>query len=269
MEITLQEYGNHLKHEELAAASIRKYMLDARQFDTWRGERDISKGLTMEYKAHMQEKEFKPATLHSKIISLNKYLAFMGEDSAAVKNIKVQNQGLSENVLSQNDYDRMLRQANSKGTARDVLMLEALLRTGVRVSELQCFTVEALQAGYMTIDNKGKIRKVAISKNLEKQAKAYIKDEGITGGAIIQNAQGQPLSRNYIYKRIKYLAGQARIKLAKAYPHSIRHLFARNYLARNGNNAAIQLANILGHESLETTRIYVALSIDEARATMD
>lgn len=263
----LEDYEDALHKEELAPATISKYISDAAAFISWADGRDICKGLTIEYKDYITGK-WATSTANNKIITLNKYLKFLGLEDCTVKNIQIQPAGL-DNVLSDNDYARMLRQAEGKGTHRDYLMLEALYRTGIRVSELEFFTVEALKAGYMNVDNKGKLRKVPISKTLEKQARAYLKEAGITSGPIIVNRNGEPLGRSYIFKRIKYLAGQARIKKAKAYPHSIRHLFAKNYLARNGQNAAIQLADILGHSSLETTKIYVRLSVEEARATMD
>lgn len=264
----LKEYEAELVRNELAKSTISKYISDTRQFIEWLEGREPSKELTIEYKQTIQGKYESAATVNSKIITLNKFLRFIGAEEYTVKNIRVQAQGL-DNVLSQSDYDRILRQADKKGTERDILMLEALYRTGIRVSELEQFTVEAVKAGVIEADNKGKQRKVPISKTLEKQAKDYIKHQGIKTGSIILNREGQPLSRNYIYRRLKWLAGQARVKKAKAYPHSIRHLFAKNYLARNGQNAAIQLAALLGHGSLETTKIYTRLSVDEARATMD
>lgn len=265
---SLENYKQNLIDMELSKATISKYISDVQQLIDYADGKEINKDLTIEYKDHLKnDLERESSTINSKIISINKYLKFTGNDEATLKNIRVQTREL-DNVLTQNDYDRMLRRADKKGTDRDVLMLEALYRTGVRVSELQFFTVEALKQGYILADNKGKIRKVPISSTLDKQARRYVKDHDIKSGSIILNKYGDPLSRNYIFKRIKWLAGQARIKKAKAYPHSIRHLFAKQWLERNGDRVT-QLADILGHDSLDTTRIYTKQTIEEARETME
>jgi len=264
----LTEYKNHLIDDELSNATINKYMADVKQLIKYADDREINKDLTIEYKDYLKnDLNQKSSTINSKIISINKYLKFIGNEEATLKNVRVQAREL-DNVLTQNDYDRILRQAKDKGTGRDIIMLETLLRTGLRVSELQFFTVEALKQGYILVHNKGKERRVPISKTLDKQARQYLMDNPAGPGSIITNQRGEPLSRNYIFKRIKWLAGQARIKKAKAYPHSIRHLFAKNWLDRNGDRVT-QLADILGHDSLNTTRIYTKQTIDEARNTME
>ncbi|HZK42422.1 MAG TPA: tyrosine-type recombinase/integrase [Clostridia bacterium] len=264
----LRQYTADLEKKELAPATVRKYEADAAAFIEWADGREVDKGLAIAYKDHLKAKGFQTSTINNKIVTLNRFLKAAGLEDHAVKNIRVQTRGL-ENVMTQTDFDRIMRQAKRKGTARDVFMLEALYRTGLRVSELQFLTVDSLQAGFILVDNKGKQRKVPISPTLAKLARAYMKKAGITRGPLIVNRQGDPLSRGFIFKRLKWLAGQARVKLARAYPHSIRHLFAKNWLERNGAGRSLQLADILGHSSLETTRLYTRLTVSEARATMD
>lgn len=265
---TINDYKKSLIENELSPRTIEKYIRDAKTFIDWIEEEaePISKALTIKYKQELKEK-YALSTANNKIVTLNKYLKYIGLEDETVKIIRVQSKEIAE-YISQTDYDRILRQAKSKGTSRDVVMLEIFYNTGLRVSELEFLTVEALNQGYITIDNKGKVRTVPIVTSLKNLLKDYIKANNIKTGSIILNRDGEPLSRYMIFNRIKYLAGQARVKKSKAYPHSIRHLFAKNWLARNGNNV-LQLADILGHESLETTRLYTKLDIHETRKTME
>src|SRR5699024_5193842 len=144
-----------------------------------------------------------PNTVNNKIIILNKYLAYQGLDSFKLKQVKQQVNHNTDNVMTDTDFNRILRQAEQKGTSRDKVMLLSLYYTGLRVSELEFLTVESVKKGYITVKNKGKIRKVPIAKKLDKELKAYVKEQGIEKGAIILNKNNEPLSRNYIFKRLK------------------------------------------------------------------
>lgn len=263
----LDQYKEYLKDQELSSNTINKYLKDIKQFEEFKQDQEYTKDLIIDYKKELAKK-YKTSTVNNKIIIINKYLKWLDLEDLTVKQVKEQNKGSLDNVLTQTDFNRIYRQAESKGTDRDKIMLNALLFTGLRVSELDFLTVEALKAGSITVNNKGKIRQVPITNQLSKQLKAYIKANNIETGPIILNNQGKPLSRNYVFKRLKWLGGQARVKKDKVYPHSIRHLFAKNWLAKNKNNV-LQLADILGHSSLETTRIYTKLNTDELRATME
>lgn len=267
--INLEEYKQELIEDELAPSTIKQYISTLRQLNKFlevNNYRLDKKGL-IEYK-DLLEAKYKPNTINTKIIIVNKYLEDIGQAELQLKQIRVQNNHNLDTVLSENDYSRILRQAEQKGTSRDYVMLQAFYYTGLRVSELEFLTVEALRKGYIVVNNKGKIRRVPIANRLKKILNDYIQEEGIDQGSIIRNREGEALSRSYVFKRVKYLAGQARVKKSKAYPHSIRHLFAKQWLKSNGNNY-LQLADILGHSSLETTRIYSRMNIDEARKTID
>lgn len=264
----LEQYSKHLEDEELAINSIEKYLRDAEELEDFIGNKEISKEIVRDYKNNLRDdNNYKTSTINSKIISINKYLKFLSRDDLTVNNIRVQD--TPPNSLTNKEYERVIRQAKTKGTPRDVLMLELLYNTGLRVSEMKFFTVEAVKAGVMEIDNKGKRREVPINSRLSKQAKVYIKNNKLSSGSILLSRTGKPMDRTLVYKRIQYLGGQARgIKKEKLHPHSIRALFSKNYLAKP-SNTAIQLANILGHSSLQTTRRYVALNINETRETME
>ena len=173
-----------------------------------------------------------------------------------------------DNVLNFNEYERILRMATTRNKPRTKAIILILYYTGVRVSEIEFLTVAALRKGYIDIDNKGKHRRIPITRKLSNELKQFIKDEGITDGYIIRNSRGESLSRSQIFKDLKWIGGQARVKKAKVYPHSFRHLFAKQWLKHNNNNV-LALADILGHSSLETTRIYTTLSTDEQRDTIN
>lgn len=264
----LGEYKKDLKLKELAPNTIKKYMFDIEQFIKYLNKKqikDIDKQDLIDYKGQLKDK-YKISTTNSKLISLNVYLKYLGLEDWTLKQLKEQST-VPNNLMQQSDYNRILRQAKQKGNDRDVLMLQALYLTGLRVSELRFLTVKSLEDGYITVSNKGKTRLVPITNKLKSLAVAYIDEHDIKDGPIIRNKNGQSLSRIYIYRRIQYLAGQARVSLKKAHPHNIRHLFAKQWVKRNNGNIT-QLADILGHANLETTRIYLRLTVDEARKTM-
>lgn len=278
VEIKLRDYKKELENQQLSDNTIKTYLREASDLenflkDTKRDKADMIeyidylKALTVKDKKAGARPKYKLVTINNKIVQINKYLKFIGEEDKTLKEFKIQTTDAVESMTN-NDFKRMYKQAQEKGTDRDQLMLQVLYRTGLRVSEISYFTVEAVKAGYMQVYNKGKYRIVGIPKTLAKQAKEYITKHNIKSGSIILNRNGQPLGRNYVFKRIKYLGGQARIKLDKVYPHSIRHLFAKN-MARDKNINPLQLADILGHSSISTTRGYTALSIDEVKKIMD
>lgn len=264
----LRQFKTYLEDEELASNSIEKYLRDAEELEAYIDDRDYTKDLIREYKANLKNNtDYKISTINSKITSINKYLKFLDREDLAVNNIKVQKNHTDS--LTNIEYERIYRQAQEKGTPRDELMLELLYNTGIRVSEMKFFTVEAVKKREMEIYNKGKVRSVPINSRLNKIAKQYIKDNDIKSGSILLSQRGKPMDRTLVYKRIQFLGGKARgIKKDKLHPHSIRALFSKNYLAKAGNTP-IQLADILGHSSLETTRRYTSLSTNEARETME
>lgn len=158
--------------------------------------------------------------------------------------------------------------ADKKGRVREKVIMQIFYYTGIRVSELEFVTVEALKRGYIDIKSKGKHRQVPINTKLKKILKDYIKSEGITEGYIIRTRNGNLVSRSDIHKNLKWIGGQARVKKDKVYPHSFRHLFAKQWLKMNNNNILV-LADILGHNSFNTTRMYTTLGLNEIRDTIN
>lgn len=264
--MNIEEYKRELCNRELSESTIKKYIKDVTDFLHYAGDKEVTQEILIKYKKHMIEK-FKTSTVNTKITIINNFLEFM-EIDIKVKQEREQKKNVLDNVLSENDFDRLIRMSVTRGRPRARIVMLSLYYTGVRVSELQFLTVDALKRGYMDIENKGKHRRVPICSKLSKELKKYIKDEGITEGHIIVNARGNSLSRSYIFKELKWIGGQARVKKSKVYPHSFRHLFAKQYLTVEGNTV-LGLADVLGHSSLDTTRIYTTLSTDEQREAIN
>lgn len=264
--MNISEYERELENRELAKNTIKKYLKDVTDFLKYVGDQEVTQEKLIEYKGQLLEK-FKTNTVNTKITIINNYLSFKDMD-ISVKHERTQRSTTLDNILSETDYNRLIRMSETKGNTRARITMLSLYYTGLRVSELEFLTVAAVKKGYIDINNKGKYRRVPINKKLSKELKKFIKDEGITKGSIIINKSGDPLSRSYIFKELKYIGGQARVKKAKVYPHSFRHLFAKQWLKHNNNNVLV-LADILGHSSLETTRIYTTLSTNEQRDTIN
>jgi integrase/recombinase XerD len=268
----IDDYNNHLNNEELRPNSISKYIHDLKLLYNFLGDAELTQknliGFKKDLEAKEEQGEITKSTLNSRLISINKFLKWYGLEDATLKLLKVQTKTTLDDILSETDYNRILRMAKNRGSDRDVIILEVISNTGLRVSEIKFLTVDALKKGYMDITNKGKTRRVPIPDKLAKKLKEYIKENGIKDGYILVTRNGKPLNRSYIYTRIRWLGGQARVKKEKCHPHSLRHLFAKRWISKNGNNP-LQLADILGHSSLETTRIYTKLDTKEAKETMN
>lgn len=262
----LKEYEVELQNRELAKSTIRKYLSDISEFLKFAGDRELTKELLIEYKDFLQDR-FKVSTVNSRITILNAYLKFLEVD-LKLKHEKQQRKTSLDNVMSETDFQRLMRVAESREKIQLKYIMLSLYYTGIRISELQYLTFESLKVGYMEVENKGKRRMVPIAKKLVKELRKYCKEQGTISGIIFRTATGKPIDRANIFKQLKWIAGQARVKKAKVYPHSFRHLFAKQWLKHNNNNV-LELANILGHSSLETTRIYATLSVHEQRDTIN
>lgn len=262
----LKDYIEELNNRELSEGTKKLYLRNVKDFLNFVGDREVSQSLLIEYKQEMLKK-FKTSTVNTKIVIINNFLDFKDKD-ISVKQERVQRSNILDNVLTETDFNRLMRMAETKNKPRERLVMLIFYYTGIRVSELPFLTVEAVKKGYIDIENKGKHRRVPINNKLKKELRKYIKENNITNGSIIVNKNGEPLSRGYIFKELKWIGGQARVKKAKVYPHSFRHLFAKQWLKHNNDNV-LALADILGHSSLETTRIYTTLSTNEQRNTIN
>ena len=201
------------------------------------------------------------------LASVNSLFRFLGWSDIRVKSLKVQRQTYcaEEKELSKAEYLRLLRAAAKKPQLR--LILETICGTGIRVSELRFFTVEAVRRGAITVHCKSKIRTILLPGKLRKKLQAYAQERGISSGGIFVMRNGAPLNRSGIWARMKSLCGEARVSPGKVFPHNLRKLFARTFYRTEKDIA--KLADILGHSSIDTTRIYIMTTGTEHRRKLD
>lgn len=262
----LDDYKTELDNRELADNTKKMYLRAVKDFLEYADDEAITQSLLIDYKKELLD-QYATSTANTKITILNNFMDFLNKD-ISVNQESVQRSNILDDVLSETDFNRLIRMARTRGKERERVIMLILYYTGIRISELPNVTVEAVKNGYVDIHNKGKHRRVPINRKLSSILKEYIDDVGIESGAVIVGRSGKPLSRSYIFRELKWIGGQARVKKSKVYPHSFRHLFAKQWLRHNNNNV-MALADLLGHSSLETTRIYTTLSTDEQRDTIN
>ena len=264
----LDEFRQHLIEDEKSAATIEKYMRDLRVFKTFAGQRQISKLLTMEYK-HELEKKYAVTSANSMLAALNTFLEFAGWHDCRVKQFKVQRQTYcsEEKELSRDEYFRLVRTASRNGNERLAMIIQTICSTGIRISELEHITVEAVMQGEATVTCKGKTRKIFLVRALQKKLKAYINKKKIVSGQVFVTASGRPVSRCNIWREMKLLCRDAGVPPGKVFPHNLRHLFARVFYSIEKDIA--KLADILGHSSINTTRIYIITTGNEHKKRME
>lgn len=267
MRDNLEKYLDELRQNEKAASTIGKYRRDIEKFLDFIGEdnRQIIKDDVINYKAHLSE-AYKTASVNSYLIALNKYLEWIGAGDLKTHVIRQQQRNSLDNVMSRTDYDRVLRHAKKLDKTKIYYVMRTLAASGIRIEELKFITVEAVTKGRgcIEVNNKGKIRGIVIPPDLCKELRKYCKDNNIASGTIFHNREKTGLiDKSYLWREMKHIAGQARVNKSKVHAHSFRHLFAKTYMEANGN--VVELADLLGHSSLETTRIYTRSSSKEKR----
>jgi len=250
----LMTYEAYLESEERSAATVEKYVRNAGRFIIWLGERELSKELVVEYKATL---EGAVATVNGAISAVNSLLAFLGKSECRVKQLRVQRQTYrsEDKELTKEELHRLIRTAEEMGDYRLARAIETIAATGIRVSELRYFTVEALREREVVITNKGKTRTVMLTKDLAVKLTKYAKENGIRRGEIFVTRSGRSLARTQLWAEMKALCKRAGVEETKVFPHNLRHLFAVVYYRLHKDIA--KLADLLGHSSINTTRIYL------------
>lgn len=251
----IENFKIDLIEEEKAQATIEKYIRDILAFVKWLSGRTVEKQTVLEYKQKLIEK-YAPTSVNSVLSSLNRFFAFAEWFNCKVKSIKIQKQVFAkqERELTKKEYDRLLSAALHKDNKRLYLLMQTICSTGIRVSELKFITVEAVKAQKAIINLKGKTRSVFLPDMLCKILLRYIKEEKIKNGSVFVSKNGRPLDRCNIYHDMKKLCESANVDRSKVFPHNLRHLFARTYYSLEKDIS--RLADILGHSSVNTTRIY-------------
>lgn len=251
----IDKFKKHLTEEEKSQNTIEKYIRDVTFFMEWLCGQELTKILALEYKGKLCEK-YAPASVNAAISSLNSFFAFMEWDDIRIKTLKIQRQIFSnkDKELTKAEYERLLTAAKRRKNQRLYYLMQTICSTGIRVSELRYITTSAVKAGQAAINCKGKMRVVILPKELCKMLKAYTRENNIENGSVFVSRNGKPLDRSHIWKMLKELCETAGVSKNKVYPHSFRHLFARTYYSLQKD--IVRLADILGHSSVNTTRIY-------------
>ena len=264
----IAEFKEHLILEERSEITIEKYIRDVKAFSVYTQSADITKETVIAYKKHLQE-NYAVRSVNSMLASINSLFAFLGWHDLKVKSLKLQQQVFcpEEKELTKAEYTRLCRTAERKRNERLNLILQTIGGTGIRVSELQYITVEAVRQGEAIVNCKAKTRSVFIVKELKQKLLRYAAEQNIKSGMIFVTRTGKPISRTNIWREMKALCEEANVNPQKVFPHNLRHLFARVFYGIEKDIA--KLADILGHSSINTTRIYIISTGTEHRRRME
>lgn len=265
----ITEFAIYLKSEEKSKNTIEKYIRDVRAFAAHVGSVEITKEIVIDYKNKLLSESYAARSINSMLAAINSLFSFLGWVDLKVKSIKLQRQIYcpEEKELTKAEYMRLVNTAKLKGNKRLDLLLQTICATGIRVSELQYITVEAAKCGEAIVSLKGKTRSVFIIRQLQKKLLRYATERNISSGAIFITRSGKPMSRTNIWREMKNLCEQAGVNPQKVFPHNLRHLFARTFYSIEKDIA--KLSDILGHSSIDTTRIYIITTGDEHRRHME
>ncbi len=264
----LYSFEKYLIENEKAQATREKYMRDLRCFAEYVAGRILDKPLILEYKASL-EQSYAIRSANSMLAALNAFFRVLGWHDLCVKQFKMQKEAYcsEEKELTKAEYTALVRAAEQKKNERLSLVIQTICGTGIRVSELQSITLEAVRKGEAIVSCKGKTRKIFIVKALQKKLIRYANEQGITAGILFVTKSGKPLNRSNIWRAMKDLCLQAGVSPQKVFPHNLRHLFARTFYGIEKDIA--KLADILGHSNINTTRIYIITTGAEHQRRME
>ena len=255
-EILIENFRRYLLDEEKSSSTLEKYLHDVSVFFSWLADKALDKRAVLDYKAHLINSKYAPASINSAISSLNSFFTFISRHELKVKTLRIQKQIFADRdrELTKDEYARLLDAAKSKRNEKLYYLMQTICSSGIRVSELSSITVDTVRAGRATIKSKGKMRVVILPKELCKMLHSYCSRQKIKSGPIFITRRGKPLDRSTIWKMMKALCEDANVPKNKVFPHNLRHLFARTYYTMQRD--IVRLADILGHSSINTTRIY-------------
>lgn len=264
----IDAFRKELILQEKSSATIEKYIRDVTTFAKFIGDTVVTRDKVIEYKKHLQ-KNYAVRSINSMITSINNFFSFVGWTDLQIKALKLQHQVFctEEKELTKEEYTRLCKTAENRNNERMSLILQTICGTGIRVSELSYITVEAVKQGEAVVSMKGKTRSVFIVKKLKKKLLRYAAKQNIKSGMIFVTRTGKLINRTNIWREMKSLCEFAKVNPQKVFPHNLRHLFARVFYGMEKDIA--KLADILGHSSINTTRIYILSTGTEHRKQME
>lgn len=257
-----------LQNEEKSSATIRKYSRDARRFAAYLGDRPLTQDAAVSYKAALT-RSYAPASVNAMLAGLNRFFQCIGREDCRVRRLRVQYQSYcpEERELTYGEYVLLVQTAQQQGRARTALLLQTLCATGIRISELPAITAEAARRGVASVRCKGKSRRVLLPLQLQERLLRYAAERHIDSGSIFVSGSGAALDRSNIWREMKQLCRAAGVPEEKVFPHNLRHLFARSFYALDTDLG--KLADLLGHSSIERTRLYIRSTGAEHRRCLD
>ena len=264
----IEDFRKNLELQEKSTSTIEKYTRDVKAFSAYTENAAITKEKVIAYKKYLRN-NYAVRSVNSMLASINSLFSFLGWHDLRVKSLKLQQQVFcpEEKELTKAEYARLCRTAERKHNERLNLILQTICGTGIRVSELQYITVEAAKNGEAVVNCKAKTRSVFIVKELKQKLLRYAAEQNIKNGMIFVTRTGKPISRTNIWREMKALCEEANVNPQKVFPHNLRHLFARVFYGIEKDIA--KLADILGHSSINTTRIYIISTGTEHRQRME
>ena len=260
----LEEYKAYLYEQEKSKATIQKYMCDIKKLVDFVDDKEMSKSLAIQYKEYLKDNEgYKTSSVNSFLVAANRFFEFMGWYEFRVKTFKLQKEVFmpQSNELSKGEYKQLVETAFGNGKIRIGMIIQTICATGIRVSELSAITVSSVKSGMATIYNKGKERMILIPRDLQVKLLGYTRKQKIKHGIVFKTSKGKAVDRTWIWREMKKLCDIAGVERKKVFPHNLRHLFARTFYSIYKDIS--KLADILGHSSVETTRIYLKESYIE------
>ena len=262
-------YGRYLKQEERTPATLEKYLRDVRAFALWLDGEAVTKEVVTCWKERLLAERRAPSTVNAALSALNGLFRFLGWEGCRARFVKVQRRLFRDPAreLTRADYDQLVTAARAHGLERLALVMETICATGIRVSELRYITVETARRGRAEISLKGKVRTILIPAKLARKLLKYAKKNKTVSGEIFLTGNGRSLSRRQIWAEMKRLCKYAGVESSKVFPHNLRHCFAVAFYRAYKDIA--KLADVLGHSSIETTRIYLLTSGAEHQRQLD
>ena len=253
----LAGFADCLKNGDRSPGTIEKYLHDASDFALWLGQRELTRETAVQWREFLLQQNYAPVTINSMLSAVNSLFKFLGRGDCRIRFLRVQRRAFREQSreLTRAEYQKLLDTAAEQGQERLGLLMETICATGIRVSEVRYITVEAARRGRAEINLKGKIRTILLPAKLCRKLLKYARKQKTASGEIFLTRSGKPVSRRQIWREMKALCEKAGVESSKVFPHNLRHLFAT--LFYKACRDIVKLADILGHSSINTTRIYL------------